>query len=186
MNNNNDIFICDFFVNEGINEIVLSAAKVGRNSHLLRFALLFYSLVYNFVVHKFEAALEIAIEDLLNQNLLLFLRQIENLTAYQMNFLKVVAKGVHTDFTSKEILATYDFGSKSNVSRIKTTNLCTDQILHPEASRFPHQKLGSRNGTKRKALAIIGLVGEGDFVGRRLGHHAVDAIHLTFSGHVNI
>jgi hypothetical protein len=67
-----------------------------------------------------EAALETAIEDLLNQNSLLFLQQIENLTAYQMNFLKAVAKGVHTDFTSKEVLSTYDLGSKSNVSRIKT------------------------------------------------------------------
>lgn len=67
-----------------------------------------------------EAALETAIEDLLNQNSLLFLQQIENLTAYQMNFLKAVAKGVHTDFTSREVLSTYDLGSKSNVSRIKT------------------------------------------------------------------
>ena len=67
-----------------------------------------------------EKVLEIAIEDLLNQNSLLFLQQIENLTAYQMNFLKAVAKGVHTDFTSKEVLANYDLGSKSNVSRIKT------------------------------------------------------------------
>lgn len=67
-----------------------------------------------------EATLETAIEDLLNQNSLLFLQQIENLTAYQMNFLKAVAKGVHTDFTSKEVLSTYDLGSKSNVSRIKT------------------------------------------------------------------
>ena len=67
-----------------------------------------------------EATLETAIEDLLNQNSLLFLQQIENLTAYRMNFLKAVAKGVHTDFTSKEVLSTYDLGSKSNVSRIKT------------------------------------------------------------------
>lgn len=67
-----------------------------------------------------ETTLETAIEDLLNQNSLLFLQQIENLTAYQMNFLKAVAKGVHTDFTSKEVLSTYDLGSKSNVSRIKT------------------------------------------------------------------
>lgn len=67
-----------------------------------------------------EAALETATEDLLNQNSLLFLQQIENLTAYQMNFLKTVAKGVHTDFTSKEVLSTYDLGSKSNISRIKT------------------------------------------------------------------
>ena len=67
-----------------------------------------------------EATLETAIEDLLNQNSLLFLQQIENLTAYQMNFLKAVAKGIHTDFTSREVLSTYDLGSKSNVSRIKT------------------------------------------------------------------
>ena len=66
-----------------------------------------------------ETALETAIEDLLNQNSLLFLQQIESLTAYQMNFLKAVAKGVHTDFTSKEVLSSYDLGSKSNVSRIK-------------------------------------------------------------------
>ena len=67
-----------------------------------------------------EAALETAIEDLLNQNTMLFLQQIENLTAYEMNFLKAVAQGVHTDFTSKEVLSDYDLGSKSNVSRIKT------------------------------------------------------------------
>lgn len=67
-----------------------------------------------------EATLGTAIEDMLNQNSLLFLQQIENLTAYQMNFLKAVAKGVHRDFTSKEVLSTYDLGSKSNVSRIKT------------------------------------------------------------------
>ena len=66
-----------------------------------------------------ETALETAMEDLLNQNSLLFLQQIESLTAYQMNFLKAVAKGVHTDFTSKEVLSSYDLGSKSNVSRIK-------------------------------------------------------------------
>ena len=66
-----------------------------------------------------EAALDTAIEDMLNQNSLLFLQQIENLTAYQMNFLKAIAKGVHTDFTSREVLTNYDLGSKSNVSRIK-------------------------------------------------------------------
>lgn len=67
-----------------------------------------------------ENTLETAIEDMLNQNSQLFLQQIENLTAYQMNFLKAVAKGVHTEFTSKEVLANYDLGSKSNVPGIMT------------------------------------------------------------------
>lgn len=67
-----------------------------------------------------ESILETAIEDMLNQNSQLFLQQIENLTAYQMNFLKAVAKGVHTDFTSKEVLTNFDLGSKSNVTGIVT------------------------------------------------------------------
>jgi hypothetical protein len=79
-----------------------------------------WNVMLNTTKNADEAALETAIEDLLNQNSLLFLQQIENLTAYQMNFLKAVAKGVHTDFTSREVLTTYDLGSKSNVSRIKT------------------------------------------------------------------
>jgi len=67
-----------------------------------------------------EQTLESAIEDLLNQNSLLFLQQLDGLTAYQMNFLKALANGVHANFGSKEVLDTYDLGSKSNVSRIKS------------------------------------------------------------------
>ena len=68
-----------------------------------------------------EQTLEAAIEDLLNQNSLLFLQQLEGLTAYQMNFLKALAHGVHSNFGSKEVLENYDLGSKSNVSKIKST-----------------------------------------------------------------
>jgi hypothetical protein len=66
-----------------------------------------------------DTTLETAIEDMLNQNSQLFLQQIESLTAYQMNFLKAIARGVHTDFTSKEVLTSHDLGTKSNVSRIQ-------------------------------------------------------------------
>lgn len=67
-----------------------------------------------------EQTLELAVEDLLNQNSLLFLQQLDGLTAYQMNFLKALANGVHANFGSKVILDTYDLGSKSNVSKIKS------------------------------------------------------------------
>jgi len=36
-----------------------------------------------------------------------------------MNFLKALTKGVQ-DFTSKAVLTSYNFGSKSNITRIKT------------------------------------------------------------------
>ena len=67
-----------------------------------------------------EQTLNVAIEDLLNQNSLLFLQQLDGLTAYQMNFLKAVAQGVHSNFGSKEVLENYDLGTKSNVTKIKS------------------------------------------------------------------
>ena len=66
-----------------------------------------------------EETIEIAISDMLSQNSLLFLQQIEGLTSFQMNFIRAVAKGVHSDFTSQNILKTYNLGTKSNIVRIK-------------------------------------------------------------------
>lgn len=66
-----------------------------------------------------EEIIQIAIDDMLSQNSLLFLQQIEGLTSYQINFLKALAKGVHNDFTSQNILRTYNLGAKSNIVRIK-------------------------------------------------------------------
>ena len=67
-----------------------------------------------------EQTLELAVEDLLNQNSLLFLQQLDGLTAYQMNFLKALANGTNANFGSKTVLNLYDLGSKSNVSKIKS------------------------------------------------------------------
>lgn len=103
-------------ISDAIIEKICSTVK-NQSSYVQQLA---WNVMLNTTKKADEDALETAIEDLLNQNSLLFLQQIENLTAYQMNFLKAVAKGVHTDFTSREVLANYDLGSKSNVSRIKT------------------------------------------------------------------
>ena len=103
-------------ISDAIIEKICSTVQ-NQSSYVQQLA---WNVMLNTTKKADEAVLEIAIEDLLNQNSLLFLQQIENLTAYQMNFLRAVAKGVHTDFTSKEVLTTYDLGSKSNVSRIKT------------------------------------------------------------------
>jgi hypothetical protein len=67
-----------------------------------------------------DQTLELAVEDLLNQNSLLFLQQLDGLTAYQMNFLKALANGTNANFGSKMVLTLYDLGSKSNVSKIKS------------------------------------------------------------------
>ncbi len=59
-----------------------------------------------------------ALTDMINQNSEIFLRQIEGLTSYQMNFMKAVAAGVDSDFTSRKVLDDYNLGAKSNVARI--------------------------------------------------------------------
>lgn len=58
-------------------------------------------------------------QDLIDQNTPLFEKQTENLSAYQMNFLRALVDGVHSEFTSREVLQKYQFGSSANVSIIK-------------------------------------------------------------------
>lgn len=68
-----------------------------------------------------DAAIDEAVNDLIDQNSTLFLQQTEGLSSYQMNFLKALAAGETGDFTSAAILKKYNLGSKSNISRIQET-----------------------------------------------------------------
>ena len=48
-----------------------------------------------------------------------FIQQTESLSSYQMNFLRVLADGIHTGFTQSSILNTYRLGTPANISRLK-------------------------------------------------------------------
>ena len=60
------------------------------------------------------------VDALLAQCSALFEEQLKGLTGYQLNFIRALCNGVSSDFGSKAILETYDLGSKSNISRIKS------------------------------------------------------------------
>ncbi len=62
---------------------------------------------------------EAAYQDIIDQNTPLFEKQIENLTTYQMNFLQAIIDGVHSEFSSQEILQKYRLGSSANVTIVK-------------------------------------------------------------------
>lgn len=66
-----------------------------------------------------EESFDAACEDIIDQNTPLFEKQTENLTTYQMNFLKAVLDGVHSEFTKQEIIQKYQLGTSANVSIIK-------------------------------------------------------------------
>ena len=75
-----------------------------------------------------EEQLTHALEDLLDQNNILFQSETENLSAYQMNFLKAVIDGIHSKFSSKEISLKYNPGTSANIVRLKSALLQKELI----------------------------------------------------------
>lgn len=67
-------------------------------------------------------------EMLVRQTSSLFVRQLANLTVYQMNYLKAMDAGVHTGFSSSKILQEFRLGSKSNIARVESVLLGKELI----------------------------------------------------------
>jgi hypothetical protein len=74
---------------------------------------------------------EDACRDLVDQNTPLFERQTEQLTTYQINFLRAVVDGIHKEFSRQEILQQYELMSSANVAAIKRT-LTKQEIIETE------------------------------------------------------
>ena len=56
---------------------------------------------------------------LFEQNSSLFIQQTEGLTTYQLNFIRLLCKDIHSGFTTQTVSEIYPLGSKSNIDRIK-------------------------------------------------------------------
>ena len=83
-----------------------------------------------------EQNVETGYELLIRQTSALFKRQLENLTAFQMNYLKAIDAGIHDGFSSAKVLEDYRLGSKSNVSRIEKVLLGKELIEKKEDGVF--------------------------------------------------
>ena len=68
-----------------------------------------------------EADFNAGVDALLAQCSGLFEEQLRGLTSHQINFLRAVCDGVNTEFGSKAVLEEYNLGSKSNISRLKSS-----------------------------------------------------------------
>ncbi len=60
-----------------------------------------------------------AVDALIAQCSGLFVEQTIGLSAYQLNFIRALCSGIHTDFGSKRVTSQYPLGTKSNIARIK-------------------------------------------------------------------
>ena len=75
------------------------------------------------------------VEALLAQCTGLFEQQIQGLTSYQLNFIRAIVNGVHSDFGSKSVLEEYNLGTKSNIARIKSA-LIEREIIEERDGNF--------------------------------------------------
>lgn len=82
-----------------------------------------------------EQNLESAYQDIIDQNTPLFEKQTENLSVYQMNFLRAVIDGVHNEFTSQRNLQKYQLGSSANVSIVKRA-LIKKELIETEKNNI--------------------------------------------------
>ena len=69
-----------------------------------------------------------AIDDLLEQNKVFFQREVEQLTEFQLNFLRALANGVTHSFSRKEVIKKYRLESSANIQAIKKSLLKRDLI----------------------------------------------------------
>ena len=69
-----------------------------------------------------------AINDLLEQNKIFFQREVEQLTEFQLNFLKALANGVSSGFSRKEVIRKYRLESSANIQSVKKSLLKKDLI----------------------------------------------------------
>lgn len=89
----------------------------GHSSYVQQLA---WNLLAETKVIASEKDFDNAVDALLAQCSGLFVEQTIGLTSYQLNFIRALCAGIHTDFGSKRVTDQYPLGSKSNISRIRT------------------------------------------------------------------
>ena len=75
-----------------------------------------------------EESFEEGLKALLEQNSSLFIQQTDGLTTYQLNFIRLLCKDIHSGFTTQAVSEIYPLGSKSNIDRIKKSLVAKEII----------------------------------------------------------
>ena len=130
-------YICSRFDNAGIIISKEHAEDICRkvecySSYVQQFA---WNVMVNAGSMVTDADIKNGMEYLVSQNEPLYISKIENLSSYQLNFLRAICAGVNSGFTSESILKRWNLGSKSNVSRIRAS-LIEKEIVEKRAGKL--------------------------------------------------
>lgn len=66
--------------------------------------------------------------ELISTNEMLYMQQVEPLSAYQMNLLRAIVSGIHSSYNEKRVRAAFDLGSPSNMVRLRDALIERDLI----------------------------------------------------------
>lgn len=75
-----------------------------------------------------EEQIEPSVAELVSTNEMLYMQQVEPLSAYQMNFLRAIVSGFHSGYNEKRVRAAFDLGSPSNIARLRDALIERDLI----------------------------------------------------------
>ena len=123
-------FICTKFRETGKNISPEQAAKICEATENLSSYVQHLAWVVWYKCDKVVTNKDIttAIDDLLEQNKVFFQREVEQLSEFQLNFLRALANGITTGFSRKDIIKKYRLESSANVQSIKKSLLKKDLI----------------------------------------------------------
>lgn len=123
-------FICGRFESQGkrISEEIAQRICNTVENHSSYVQQLAWNVLAETTEETTEQDFERGVEALLAQCSSLFEQHIQGLSSYQLNFIRAICNGVHSDFSSKAVLEEYNLGTKSNIVRIKNALLDRELI----------------------------------------------------------
>lgn len=123
-------FICDKFRETGKTITPAQASKICEATENLSSYVQHLSWVvwYKSAKAVTDKDINSAISDILEQNTIFFQREVEQLTEHQFNFLKAVANGVSSGFSSKDVIRRYRLESSANIQAVKKALIKKDII----------------------------------------------------------
>lgn len=131
-------FICKKFESQGLQIDKALASRIctevkNYSSYVQQLA---WNVMLNTETEVTEEIVSKSVTELVMQNSALFMQQTEGLSSYQMNLLRALANDVHGNFTSKDVMENYQFGTKSNIVRLKKVLLDRDLVEERETGLY--------------------------------------------------
>ena len=123
-------FICDKFKESGKQISELQARKICETTENISSYIQHLSWIvwYKADEKVKDEDIESAIDDILEQNKVFFQREVEQLSELQLNFLKAIANGITSGFSTKEVITKYRLESSANVQALKKSLVKKDLI----------------------------------------------------------